>query len=196
MYDHILGECTDKLPARVVLRAGGIGYELKVPVNTSAQLKLGETAQLFTILHVVDGTPTLLGFKTPRDRELARRLMTVSGVGPTMALAILSTYAPAQIGKAIVEGDAPTLKRVKGVGAKTAERLCLELRDAITKLDLGLEEAPSEDPVLIPAGLEDAIQALVMLGYSEKDARTRTEKVAKSSPDLATDELIRGVLRG
>lgn len=195
MYDHIRGEVCELQPARVVLAAGGVGFELKVPVSTSATLKEGQQAQLYTILHVVDGNPTLLGFRNRPERELARRLLTVSGVGPAMSLAILSTYTPAQIAQAIIAGDADTLKCVKGVGNKTAERLCLELRDHVAKLDLS-GDGIDAGPVLMPQSREDAVAALVTLGYTEKDARNKVGKAAEGNPDADTAGLIKQVLRG
>lgn len=195
MYDHIRGEVCELQPARVVLDAGGVGFELKVPVSTSASLQTGQQAKLFTILHVVDGNPTLLGFLDRQERDLARRLLTVSGVGPAMSLAILSTYTPVQIVQAIIEGDAARLKCVKGVGNKTAERLCLELRDHVAKLDLA-GMMPSDGPVLIPQSREDAVFALVTLGYSERDARAKVGKAADQDQDADTAGLIKRVLRG
>jgi len=195
LYDHIRGEVCELQPARVVLEASGVGFELKVPLSTTASLQKGQQVQLFTILHVVDGNPTLLGFSDRAERELARRLLTVAGVGPAMSLAILSTYAPTQVAQAILDGDAAKLKCVKGVGRKTADRLCLELRESVAKLNLA-EASPSGDPVLMPQGREDAVFALVTLGYRERDARERVGKAVESDPDAGTEGLIKLVLRG
>ncbi|MHC5064202.1 MAG: Holliday junction branch migration protein RuvA [Planctomycetota bacterium] len=195
MYDHIRGEVCESQPARVVLRAGGVGFELKVPVSTSTALAAGTEAELFTILHVVDGNPTMLGFQNRVERELARRLLTVSGVGPSMTLAILSSYSPSQVAEAILSGDAGTLKSVKGVGSKTAERLCLELRDHVAKLEL-IEGAVTADPILQPQSREDAVNALITLGYSEKDAREKVKKAVERDPEAGTESIIKLVLRG
>lgn len=200
MYDHIVGEVIEKQAARAVLLAGGVGYELKVPMSTSSQLELGSTTRLFTILHVIDGTPTLLGFATKTERELARQLLAVSGVGPAMCLAILSAHAPVDVATAIVAGDVTTLQRVKGIGKKTAERLCLELRDHVQRLDLAdladLAARGSDHSVgaPLPPRCEDAIAALVTLGYAEKDARTKISKLAQTGSDAPTEALIRRVL--
>ena len=194
MYDHILGEVVETQAARVVLRAHGVGYELQVPMGVSAALRTGTTTCLYTVLHVTDGNPTLLGFADRTQREFARMLMAVSGVGPAMSLAILSTYAVEQIAGALVQGEHQILTRVKGVGKKTAERLCLELRDKVAKLPLaGL---PPTTAVLAPQCCEDAIGALVTLGYSEKEAGTKVAAHYERSPEATTEELIRLVLRG
>lgn len=198
MYDHFVGEVCECSPARLVLRAGGVGYEIKVPTSTSAGLRVGDQTMVHTILHVVDGTPSLLGFRSHKERELTRRLLTVTGVGPSIALAMLSTYRPAEIAQAILSDEPATLQRVKGVGAKTAERLCLELRDHIAKLDLGGAAAPKGDASTadLTDAASDAVAALVTLGYSEKDARTRVEKITAKREDASTEDLIKVVLRG
>src|SRR5688500_6514335 len=136
MYDHVAGEVIEKQTSRAVLRAGGVGYEFKVSLTTAGALQRGEHRTLFTILHVVDGMPTLLGFATRSERDLARKLISVAGIGPTLALAMLSVWSPAEVVAAFARSDVAALKRVKGVGQKTAERLCLELRDALQKFEL------------------------------------------------------------
>src|SRR5262245_5074136 len=197
MYDHLLGDVVEKSASRAVVRCGGVGYEVRVSLTSGAELQLGATCQVFTILHVVDGMPSLLGFATRAERELARRLMSVSGVGPAIALALLSVYPPSDLASAIAGGDTAALRSVKGVGQKTAERLCLELRDAMHKLDLAPAEVggtgrPSQSS-------DDAISALVTLGYSEKDARDKVARIRRR-PDAAavaadTESLVKAVLQ-
>ncbi len=194
MYDHVEGPVIDVSPARAVVQCAGIGFELRVSVTTSSTLTVGQASRLFTILHVVDGTPSMLGFATQGERRMARRLLSVNGVGPTMALAVLSTYSPGEIAGAVIQSDAKTLQRVKGVGAKTAERLCLELRDWMAKQDFAPSAPPTD--VLIPQGAADAIAALVSLGYSEKDADARVRKCVAKAPAADTEEIIKTVLRG
>lgn len=193
MYDHIRGEVVDAQATRAVLRAGGVGYELKVPVTTSRELRLGSEATLYTILHVVDGSPTLLGFAQRPERDLARRLMTVSGVGPTVCLAVLSTYTPEQVVGAILAEDAASLRRVRGVGPKLADRMCLELREPLARFEL----RPSSEPkvALMPRATEDAIAGLIVLGYSEKEARAKVAKAIESKGSTSTEDLIRAVLQ-
>lgn len=195
MYDHILGEVVRVRPARAVLRAGGVGYELQVPMGVSSAIQLGTTTCLFTILHVTDGKPTLLGFVEETERDFARMLMSVSGVGPAMSLAILSTYTVGQIARALIDGEHALLKSVKGVGTKTAERLCLELRDKVGKMQLG-DDATRTAAVLVPQSCEDAIAALLTLGYSERDAMKRVTTHHEKRPNATTEELIKSVLRG
>lgn len=193
MYDHLFGDVVDKSTARAVIRCAGVGYECRISLSTAAALQVGSTQQLFTMLHVVDGTPSLLGFATRAERELARKVMSVSGVGPAIALALLSVYAPAELAAVITSGDAAALRRVKGVGQKTSERLCLELRDTLQKLDLGEASTTTRSS---PARVaDDAIAALVTLGFTEKDARDKVEKARRSAATADTEALVKAVLQ-
>lgn len=195
MYDHLVGDIIEKVGSRAVLRAGGVGYDLKVSLTTAAALRTGEQATLYTILHVVDSNPSLLGFASRSERELARRLLATSGVGPSIALSILSVYTPIEVAARISANDAAALQCVKGVGKKTAERLCLELREVVQKLQL--EPSAGEEPtVVLPTQkTEDAVAALVTLGYSEREARNKLDKVRAAAPEADTEDLVRAVLR-
>jgi Holliday junction DNA helicase RuvA len=196
MYDHLFGELVEKQASRAVVRCSGVGYEVRITLSSAIELKLGSTCQVFTILHVVDGMPSLLGFASRAERELAKKLLSVSGVGPSIALALLSVFAPRDLAHAITRGDTAALKAVKGVGQKTAERLCLELRDAMAKLDL--PAAPAGSPPLPSQTTDDAIAALVTLGYSEKDARDKVDRVRRSPTAPAsgdTEGLVKAVLQ-
>jgi holliday junction DNA helicase RuvA len=196
MYDHLLGEVVEKQTSRAVVRCSGVGYELRISLHSAGELRVGEQKQVFTILHVVDGMPSLLGFATRAERELARRLLAVSGVGPSIALALLSVHAPADLAHAIAHGDIAALKAVKGVGQKTAERLCLELREAMQKLDLPAADAAGRS--LPSRTADDAIAALVTLGYGEKDARDKVDKVRRGAQAPAAGDieaLVKAVLQ-
>ena len=191
MYDHLLGEIVEKHASRAVVRCAGVGYEVRVSLTSASELVVGQTQKLFTILNVVDGTPSLLGFSSRAERELARRLLAVTNVGPAIALALLSVHAPRDLAARIAADDAAALKAVKGVGQKTAERICLELREVVGKLDLG---APLGDvkspPTSTTSADDDAIAALVTLGFKENDARGKVEKVRKKQGDDADTEAI------
>jgi Holliday junction DNA helicase RuvA len=196
VYDHLLGEVVEKHASRAVVRCGGVGYDLRISLESASALRVGAEAQVFTILHVVDGTPSLLGFATRAERELAKKLLSVGGVGPSIALALLSVMAPAALAHAIAHGDTAALKAVKGVGQKTAERLCLELREAMAKLDLPAVDAAGR--ALPSQSADDAIAALVTLGYSEKDARDKVERVRRRADAPAvgdTESLVKAVLQ-
>ena len=197
MYDHLLGEIVEKHASRAVVRCAGVGYEVRVSLTSASELVVGQTQKLFTILNVVDGTPSLLGFSSQAERELARRLLAVTNVGPAIALALLSVHAPRELASRIETGDAAALKAVKGVGQKTAERICLELREVVGKLDLG---APAPGDAAARAGTagldDDAIAALVTLGFKEGDARTKVEKArTQHGLDADTESIVKAVLQ-
>lgn len=194
MYDHLVGEVCETMGTRVVLRVNGIGYELKVPVNAANALPVGRQHTLHTILHVVDGMPTLLGFSTRSERDLAKRVLNVSGVGPTTALSLLSVHAPTDLVGILARGDVTALRKVKGIGQKTAERLCLELREVMQKLDLGADRSAATVE-LVPQSSADAIAALLTLGYSEKEAKEKVEKARTRNTTASTEELVRAVLQ-
>ncbi len=195
MYDHLLGEIVEKHASRVVVRCGGVGYDVRISLNSATDLKVGTTQKLFTILNVVDSMPSLLGFSTQPERELARRLLAVTNVGPAIALALLSVYTPTDLAKRIAADDAPALKAVKGVGQKTAERICLELREIVTKLDLGMPST-TDGTTSITADNDDAISALVTLGFKESDARNKVEKARKQQGvDGDTETIVKAVLQ-
>lgn len=195
MYDHLLGEIVEKRTSRVVVRCAGVGYDVRVSLNSAADLNVGATQKVFTVLNVVDGNPSMLGFSTQAERELARRLLAVTNVGPAIALALLSVYTPADLAGRIAADDAPALKAVKGVGQKTAERICLELREVVTKLDLGMPSSKDGKPSLGAAD-DDAIAALVTLGFKENDARQKVDKArVKHGADADTETIVKAVLQ-
>ena len=197
MYDHLLGEIVEKHASRAVVRCAGIGFEVRVSLTSASELVVGQTQKLFTILNVVDGTPSLLGFSSQAERELARRLLAVTNVGPAIALALLSVHAPRDLAARIAADDAAALKAVKGVGQKTAERICLELREVVGKLDLGAPLGDAAATAADEAGADDdAIAALVTLGFKENDARAKVEKARKKhGPDADTESIVKAVLQ-
>jgi len=196
VYDHLLGEIVEKHTSRVVVRCAGVGYDVRVSLNSAAQLSVGAQQKLYTILNVVDSVPSLLGFATAAERELARRLLAVTNVGPAIALALLSVHAPADLAACIARDDVAALKAVKGVGQKTAERICLELREVVTKLDLGTPASAAGRAPAPSAADDDAIAALVTLGFKEHDARSRVDKARQRlGQDADTEAIVKAVLQ-
>jgi Holliday junction DNA helicase RuvA len=195
MYDHLVGEIVEKQPSRVIVRCGGVGFECRASLTTTSLLRAGAVQTVFTILHVVEGAPSLIGFATTAERDIARRLLSVSSVGPSIALALLSMLSPAELMAAIARGDVPALRRVKGIGQKIAERLCLELRDSMQKLDLASSRTGT--PAIADQSATDAVAALVTLGYGEKEAREKVERVQRREdvPPTSTEGLVKAVLQ-
>lgn len=177
------GEIAEKLGNRVVLSVGGVGYEVSVPTSTAAKLPpVGKVARLHTRLAVRDDAMVLYGFGSPAERESFDLLTTVSGVGPKVALAFLSTLTGDALRRAVVSGDIAALTVVPGVGKKVAQRVVLDLKDRF-----GGEGIVAEGP------LADVREALLALGLSPQES---SEAVAGlSDVERPTEELLRDALR-
>jgi Holliday junction DNA helicase RuvA len=197
VYDHLEGTVAVSSPARLVLDVGGVGYQLSVPLGRPMPAA-GERAKLWVHLVVREDAHSLYGFAAAEDRELFRLLLRVKGVGPAMALGVLSGMDRGSLLQAILNEDAKKLTAVKGVGKKTAEQILLDLRDRAGTLASGLDLA---DHVVTPAAppqdgnLVDAAAALVALGFSEKEARKRVDKAAARIDPANLQELVQAAFR-
>lgn len=190
MIDHIEGEIAEIAEDYVVLEANGIGYRIFTSRATRESLMENEgRAKLFTHLVVKEDELALYGFSTLEERRLFRLLLTVSGVGPKVALGILSATTPQRFKEAILNERLEALQMIKGIGKKTAERLILELKEKISRVPLG------EEPVFIFTNQEElAFKALTRsLGFGEREVRRAIER-AKSFGELSTEELIKKAL--
>lgn len=188
MFESIRGRLVSKAPAHAVVEAGGLGYAVHVPLPTFERLPaIGQEVTLRLHLVIRDDEWRLYGFADEEERALFRACLKVSGVGPATALALLSGMAPRDLRAAVTGGDVAALQRVKGVGKKTAERLVVELKDALGAVPRGAGG--------VPAGpLGDAAAALVALGLSESEAAERLRRVAGAA-DLPLAEVVRRALR-
>jgi Holliday junction DNA helicase RuvA len=189
MYDFIRGRLTQRGPDEVVLDVGGVGYELSVSGATAGRLPaVGSEATLFVHDRIKEERAVLYGFASREERQLFLKLLTVSRIGPSIALALLSALEPGALVAAIDAGDVSALSRVRGVGRRTAERLCVELKGR-------LEGLPA-----VPGRLTDrtaaVAAALAALGYPRASAREAAERVAgRGAPDLALETLVKQGLR-
>jgi len=193
LISHVFGRLTTKELDHVeIMTAGGVGYELSIPLSAYEGLpKVGETATLHTHLVVREDGWQLFGFTTPYERRVFRRVLDAKGVGPSLALGMLSALSAERLVRAIREKDVVTLQSVPRVGRKKAEQLVLDLADKLD--DLGGE--PTGGPRPEGAGAEDAIRALVSLGYTLADA----DKAVRAALDTngraqSATELIRNAL--
>jgi len=167
MYAYIDGKLTFKNPAYVVVEAGGIGYHINISLNTYSALGDAERCKLYTWLHVKEDAHTLYGFADEGERRLFLHLISVSGIGPNTGRMILSSITPVEIQTAIVKADLPLIQRIKGLGAKTAQRLVLELQDKLKKEGAdSLISMPQHNTVK-----DEALSALVMLGFAKQTAK-------------------------
>ena len=192
MYNHLRGEVVRVVPGRVVLEAGGIGWDIIVPLSTSGKLKTGQNAVLLVHLIVREDAHLLYGFLSEEERELFRTLIGLSGVGAATAIQILSSAQPRDFLVAIEKQDTSFLKRIKGIGEKTAKRIILELKGAKTQLP----EAGEAGPESLGGAAGDAVMALEAMGVQRKEALARVEKVISAQPELGLEDIIRAALRG
>ncbi|MDC0303396.1 Holliday junction branch migration protein RuvA [Flavobacteriales bacterium] len=191
MITHLHGVLEEKTPASAVIDCGGIGYVLSISLNTYAQLPDKGTCRLFTHLAIRDDAHVLFGFYNKEERELFRQLTSVSGVGGNTALAVLSGLDSSGVQTTIVNGDVATLKSIKGVGPKTAERIIVDLRDKMGKVEVG------ELALGLPQNKqkEEALTALVTLGFAKNAAEKAIEKVQKKyGSELGVEEIVKHAL--
>lgn len=199
MYEFLSGKIVRKDPTRLVLDVGGIGFELSIPLSTFHSLgKTGEEVKILTHFLVREDSHQFFGFKSDEERSLFRLLLSVTGIGPKMSLAILSGIGIPELRKAIIEGSIPTLTAVSGVGRKTAERLIVELREKILLLESGPESDVSSTGVSDEHLVEDSLQALISLGYKKPEARRAVQKVLaekNKGTTLSLETLVRASLK-
>lgn len=191
MYEYISGTVAESAPAYAVLDAGGVGYYLHISLETYAAIEHAREAKLFVHYVVREDAQLLYGFATKVERELFRLLISVSGVGGNTARMILSTYSPAELQSIITTGNAVLLKNVKGLGLKTAQKIIVELSGKLTAL--GAEEGAAR-----VAGSEttgEAIAALVMLGFARTAAEKVVRTIARQSPSVSAEEMVRMALK-
>nr|WP_211316830.1 Holliday junction branch migration protein RuvA [Arenicella xantha] len=182
----------EKQPPALMINVNGIGYELEAPMTTFFDLPAtGEAVTLFVHMVVREDAQLLFGFSSKQQRELFRSLIKVNGVGPKVALAVLSTLSAEELVQCMVNDDVTQLCKVPGIGKKTAQRLLVEMKDRLTK-EFGDVVLESNRPDGAPSQEQDAIAALVSLGYRPIDA----SRVVKSlDKDLSSEDLIRQALR-
>jgi holliday junction DNA helicase RuvA len=191
MISRIRGTLLRRDPDRIeVLTAGGVGYELAIPLSVFEKLpRMGGDVELLTYQVVREDDLMLFGFLQEGERELFGKLLGASGVGPRLALALMSTLTPVALARAITDRDVATLVRVPGVGRKTAERIALELGDKLE--GLALRAGPS----VKGAAAQEAVGALVALGYSSADASTAVRRsIERDGPEEDAKALIRKAL--
>ena len=196
MIAHIRGRLFKKTPESVIVQVGGIGYEVLVPLSTFYSLPdENREVDLYIYTHVREDALVLFGFSTRLEKNLLLMLISVSGIGPKLAVNILSGIGPEELLDAVASGDSARLQRIPGVGRKTSERIVLELKDRAARFGSQREEAGTTADYRGQQGMEDAVSALMNLGYAAKPAREAVEK-AHSTPKAADLEgLIREALR-
>ena len=194
MYDYFQGHVVAKTPTVVVVEVAGVGFRAEVSLRTSERLpSVGAEARIWAYVKMHEDKPRLFGFFDEGERDLFVALQSVAGIGPAHGLALLSGYEPNEIWERIRDDDAKGLARTKGIGPKIAQRACIELKEKALRHIAKDASAPDRPRV---AALDDATSALLVLGYSEAQARKATEKAASSLPsDAPLEDLVREALR-
>ena len=193
MITHLEGRLVEKTPTYIVIDCNGVGYWVNISLNTFSQLPDSERVKVYTYLQVKEDAHTLFGFFDKSERELFTLLISVSGVGAATARVMLSSLSPTQLRSAIINNEVRTIQSAKGIGAKMAQRIILDLREKVLKL--------SEDPSspTLPQGQphkEEALAALEVLGYPRKTAEGVVGKIlSQSSEELSVEQLIKQALK-
>ena len=188
MYEYLSGTISELAPTHAVLDVGGVGYFLQISLQTYSEIEHSDRVKLFVHYVVREDAQLLYGFASKAERELFRHLISVSGVGGNTARMILSTYSPRELQGIITSGNAVLLKNVKGLGLKTAQKIIVELSGKLT----GLGDA---DAALPAAGngekLEEALAALVMLGFAKTAAEKALRGILRENPGASVEDLVR-----
>jgi Holliday junction DNA helicase RuvA len=190
MITQLRGRLVEKSPTSVVIDCQGVGYLVNISLFTFGQLTNEENIQLFTHLQVREDAHTLYGFTTDLERQLFRLLIGISGIGANTARTMLSSLSPSEIGQAIQGEQVDVIQSVKGIGAKTAQRVVIELRDKIQAVvaDAGIPAVSSN------TNREEALSALVVLGYQTKSCVKVIDELLSMDAEMSVERLIRNAL--
>ena len=192
MITQLQGKLVEKNPTHVVIDCYGVGYFVNISLNTYSALPEGEAIKLYTYLQIKEDAHTLYGFLTKAEREVFVLLLSVSGVGASTARTMLSSLTAAHVRRAIINGDVATIQAVKGIGAKTAQRVVLDLKDKMLKLQ-DFEEVSIST---LNTNKEEALAALEVLGFVRKQAEKVVDSIIKSnSEELSVEEIIKQALK-
>jgi len=191
MITHIQGRLVEKTPTDVVIDCNGVGYQIHISLHTYSKIPNTENIKLFTFLQIKEDAHSLFGFVEKSERELFKMLLSVSGIGASIARTMLSSMEPRQILNAIATADVVTIQSIKGIGAKTAQRVILDLKEKVLKIyDLDEVSISSNN-----TNKDEALSALEVLGFNKKLAEKVIDRIVKDSPDATVESLIKLALK-
>ncbi|MDH5602493.1 MAG: Holliday junction branch migration protein RuvA [Cyclobacteriaceae bacterium] len=194
MIEYLKGRLVTKDPTYVVIDVNGVGYKVLISLNTYSEIKDKEDILLLTHLHIKEDAHTLYGFNKESEKKMFLKLISISGIGPSTGLMIQSSLSANDLRNAIVHEDVNTIKGVKGVGAKTAQRLILELKDSMAKEGFATENEITSSPYNTMKF--EALSAMVTLGINKISAEKSIEAILKKSENTITlEELIKQALK-
>ena len=191
MIDYIKGKIVELSPAHAVVEVSDIGYHVNISLATYSELNGKDNAKIYVYEAIREDSHTLFGFFGRQERQLFLLLISVSGVGANTARVILSSIAIDDLQSAIQTGNAAILKSVKGIGSKPAERIIVDLKDKVSKIEISTVDKPVVDNVLA----DEAVAALVMLGFSQMPAQKAVRKVIEINPQLTIEQVIKQSLK-
>lgn len=191
MITHIRGRLIEKNPTYAIIETNGIGYFLNISLNTFSQIPDNESVILYTYLSVKEDSHTLFGFIDKTEREIFKLLISVSGVGPSIARTMLSSMSTDEIQHAIGSGNVSAIQSVKGIGAKTAQRVLVDLKDKISKTYVADEVSIAQNNT----NKNEALSALEVLGFSKKQSEKIIDKILKEDSTLSVAQLIKKALK-
>ena len=192
MISFIKGKNIEISPTKLIVDVNGVGYEILISLRTYSKIKNIDKVNIFTHLNVKEDSHTLYGFYNKKERKTFLDLISISGVGPSTAIVILSSLSASELKKAIVESDVNKIKSVKGIGLKTAERIILELKDKISKEDIeDIKFVQSFDNTI----RNEALSALSSLGISKNVVERHIDNILEKNINITLEELIREVLK-
>lgn len=189
MIAQLNGRLIEKNPTDIVVECGGVGYEVRISLNTYSALGSDEHVVIYTQMIVREDAQLLYGFADKTEREMFNHLISVSGIGPNTAMIMLSSLIPAEIASAIQSEDVKTIQSIKGIGAKTAQRVIVDLKDKMLKMALSTENIFESDNT----NRFDALTALISLGFDKKAAERALDKV--STGEESVEQLIKAALK-
>ena len=190
MITQIKGRLVEKSPTELVIDCNGLGYLVNISLNTFSLLSDSENISLYTHLQVKEDSHTLFGFYEKTERNLFRKLISVSGIGASTARTMLSSLNPEEIQRAILSENVSTIQSVKGIGLKTAQRVIIELRDKVS----GINEGSDLNSTLANSKREESLSALEVLGYSRKQTSKVVVKLISEISEISVEEIIKNAL--
>lgn len=195
MIDYIIGEITELTPANVVVQTNGIGYFIHIPLTVYSALSMEKTIKIYVYEAIREDAHLLFGFLSKEERQLFLLLISVSGVGANTARVIMSSYTAKEIQDMIATGNVAALNAVKGIGAKTAQRIIVDLKDKILKID-GVSSDTASNVLFETNNVKnETVAALVMLGYTQAASQKVVDKILKDEPSAPVEKVIKLALK-
>ena len=191
MIAHLQGKLVEKSPTQIIIDCGGVGYHVNISLHTYSLLPNTDFIKVYTHLQIKEDAHTLFGFVEKSEREIFKMLLSVSGIGASIARTMLSSLDPKQITNAIASGDVVTIQSIKGIGSKTAQRVILDLKEKVLKL-YDLDEVSMSQS---NTNRDEALSALEVLGLLRKSSERVVEKIVKEDPEASVESIIKKALK-